>query len=175
MAVMREHGVSAIHNPVSNLKLASGVARVPEMLNAGVNVALGTDGVSSNDNLDMFEEIKLAAILHRGVSLNPLAMSSRTALQMATVNGAKAMGRESETGRVAEGHYADLIMLDMDKPHFCPRHDETALIAYAAKGSDVCLNMVRGKILYKDGVHLTIDLEKTKNELLNYVMPKVFS
>jgi len=173
MVIMSKLGVSAIHNPVSNLKLASGVAKVPDMLKAGVNVALGTDGVSSNDNMDMFEEIKLASILHKGVSLEPTIIRTLDVLDMATVSGAKALGR-ADTGAITVGRWADLIVLDIDKPHFYPRHDIAALVTYAASGSDVCLNMVRGKVLYKNGEHMTIDIEKAKYELINYVMPKVF-
>lgn len=173
MEIMAKLGVSAVHNPVSNLKLASGIARVPDMLKAGVNVALGTDGVSSNDNMDMFEEIKLASILHKGASLNPTIIRTREVLDMATLGGSKALGRE-DTGSITEGKWADIIVLDIDKPQFYPRHDMAALVTYVARGSDVCLNMSRGKVLYKNGEHMTIDIEKSKHELLNYVMPKVF-
>lgn len=173
MAIMAKLGVSAVHNPVSNLKLASGIARVPDMLKAGVNVALGTDGVSSNDNMDMFEEIKLASILHKGASLNPTIIRTREVLDMATLGGAKALGR-ADTGSIETGKWADLIVLDIDKPHFYPRHDMAALVTYVARGADVCLNMSRGKVLYKNGEHMTIDIEKSKHDLLNYVMPKVF-
>jgi 5-methylthioadenosine/S-adenosylhomocysteine deaminase len=173
MALMSKLGVSAVHSPVSNLKLASGVAKVPDMLKAGINVALGTDGVSSNDNMDMFEEIKLASILHKGISLDPTIIRTRDVLDMATVCGAKALGRP-DTGAIAVDNWADLIVLDIDKPRFYPRHDMAALVTYAASGDDVCLNMVRGKVLYKDGEHKTIDIEKAKYELNSYVMPKVF-
>ncbi|MCL1820479.1 MAG: amidohydrolase [Oscillospiraceae bacterium] len=173
MRLMAELGVTAVHSPVSNLKLASGVARVPDMLKAGMNVALGTDGVSSNDNMDMFEEIKLASMLHRGVSLDPTITKTRDVLDIATVNGAKALGR-NDTGRIEQGCWADLTVLDLDKPHFYPRHDMAALAAYAANSGDVCLTMSRGKVLYKDGEHMTIDIEKAKHDLENYVMPKVF-
>ncbi len=172
--ILAKHGVTAVHNPVSNLKLASGVADVPAMLQAGVNVALGTDGVSSNDSLDMFEEIKLAAILHKGISYNPTILSTLDALHMGTRNGAVALGRGNDTGRLAVGFWADIIMLDMDKPHFYPCHDVLALLTYAARGADVCRTIVRGKTLYQDGQHLTIDVEKAKAELISYVLPKVF-
>lgn len=171
-AVMAEKGVSCAHNPVSNLKLGSGVAWVPAMGKAGVNVALGTDGVSSNNNTDMFEEMKFASILPCGVTHDPLALRPMDVLKMATVNGAKALGRK--TGRIAPGYTADLILVDFDRPHLTPCHSVTDNLVYSARGSDVVMNMARGKVIYKDGEFLTLDLEKVKAEVKNYAMPLVF-
>ena len=117
-ALMAEKGVSCIHNPVSNLKLGSGVAWIPAMKRAGVNIALGTDGVSSNNNHDMFEEMKFAAILHNGVTHDPLALLPRQVLAMATRDGARALGRR--TGQIAPGYTADLILVDFDRPSLTP-------------------------------------------------------
>ena len=117
-AGMAEKGVACVHNPVSNLKLGSGVAWIPAMKAAGVNVALGTDGVSSNNNQDMFEEMKFAAVLHNGVTHNPLALLPQDVLAMATREGAKALGRQ--TGRIAPGYVADLILVDFTRPHLTP-------------------------------------------------------
>jgi len=172
--IFRQKGVTVAHNPVSNLKLASGVAPVPRMLEAGVNVALGTDSVASNNSHDLFEEIKLAAILHKGASQNPHAVPALDALGLATVNGAKAQGREGRLGRIQVGYDASLIMLDLDKPHLTPMHNPVSQVVYAARGSDVCLTMVRGKILYENGEHKTIDMEKVRFELAHTVMPQVF-
>ena len=172
--IMRECGVSVAHNPVSNLKLASGVARVPYMLSRGVNVALGTDGVASNNSFDMFEELKLAALLHKGINLNPTVLSACEAIKLATVNGAIAQGREEECGKIALGLDADLVMIDLDKPHLMPCHNLRSNIVYAARGSDVCMTMVRGEILYENGEFKTIDIEKARFEMENYALPHMF-
>ena len=121
MELMAKKNITAVHNPASNLKLASGVARAPVLMKAGVNVALGTDGVASNNNHSMFEEIKLAAILHKGVTGDPMAVSAFEALAMATVNGAKALGRDA--GVIAPGKIADLILIDFNHPNLYPCHD----------------------------------------------------
>lgn len=157
--LLKEKGVSMVHNPSSNLKLASGVAPVSQALKEGVNVMLGTDGASSNNNLNMFEEINLAALIHKGTALDPLLISASEALKMATVNGAKGIGRE-DLGMIKPGNKADLILLDLEKPHFKPLHNPVSTLAYSAQGSDVCLTMVDGCILYDHGTFPTIDTEK---------------
>ena len=161
-AGMAEKGVACVHNPVSNLKLGSGVAWIPAMKAAGVPIALGTDGVSSNNNQDMFEEMKFAAVLHNGVTRDPLA----------TREGAKALGRQ--TGRIAPGYVADLILVDFTRPHLTPCHSVMDNLVYAAHGSDVVMNMARGKIIYKDGTFLTLDLEKIQAEVKSYALPRLF-
>ncbi len=159
MALLKEKDVSMVHNPASNLKLASGIAPVPQAMSQGLNVTLGTDGASSNNNLNLFEEIQLSAFIHKGSSLNPLLVSAAEALQMATVNGAKALDRD-DLGIVKEGNKADLILIDLDKPHFMPLHNPISALAYSAQGADVCLTMVDGRILYEKGEYKTIDKEK---------------
>ena len=171
-SVMAKKGISCAHNPVSNLKLGSGVAWIPPMQKAGVNVALGTDGVASNNNTDMFEEMKFAAVLHGGVTHDPLAMGPADVLRMATADGAKALGRK--TGRIAPGYMADLILVDFDRPHLTPCHSVTDNLVYSARGSDVVMNMARGKVIYKDGEFLTLDLDKIKAEVKHYAMPLLF-
>ncbi|MBE6964730.1 MAG: amidohydrolase [Ruminococcaceae bacterium] len=161
MEIIKSAGGSVAHCPVSNLKLASGIAPVPAMLNKGVNVGLATDGVASNNSTDMFEEIKLAAVLHKGISENPTAVNAYTALRMATVNGALAQGR-NDCGRIKEGFDADVIMLDFDRPHLIPCHNVASNAVYAARGSDVVMTMVAGKVLYENGVFTTIDIERAK-------------
>ncbi len=170
--IMAQKGVTAVHNPCSNLKLGSGVAPIPGLLKAGVNVALGTDGVSSNNDTDMFEEMKLAAILQNGVLQDPLALTAWDALEMATVNGARALGRE--TGQIAVGKDADLILLDPDAPNLVPCHDAANNIVYAAHGSNVKLNMCRGKVIYENGEFLTIDRERILAEVRQYTIPLLF-
>lgn len=171
-AAMADKGVTCVHNPVSNLKLGSGVAWVPAMKAAGVNVALGTDGVSSNNNQDMFEEMKFAAVLHNGVTHNPLALLPRDVLAMATRDGGRALGRK--TGVIAPGYTADLILVDFTRPHLTPCHSVTDHLVYSAHGSDVVMNMARGKIIYKDGTFLTLDLEKIQAEVKSYALPRLF-
>ena len=118
---MSKKHVSCVHNPWSNLKLGSGVAPIPDMLRAGVNVALGTDGMSSHNSADLFSDVKLAACLQAGVRRDPMALSACQALEMATVNGAEALGRD--TGVIAPGKTADLILVDFSAPNLTPCHD----------------------------------------------------
>ena len=151
----------------------SGAALQDRLLEAGVNVALGTDGVASNNSHDMFEEIKLAALLHKGVSRDPTAVSARQALEMATINGARALGRN--TGCIAPGRDADLILLDFNQPHLIPCHNVLSHLVYAASGHDVALTMVRGRILYADGKYPTLDVAGALKELHDYAIPRVFS
>lgn len=171
-AAMADKGVTCVHNPVSNLKLGSGVAWVPAMKAAGVPIALGTDGVSSNNNQDMFEEMKFAAVLHNGVTHNPLALLPRDVLAMATRDGGRALGRK--TGVIAPGYTADLILVDFTRPHLTPCHSVTDHLVYSAHGSDVVMNMARGKVIYKDGTFLTLDLDQILAEVRQYALPKLF-
>ena len=171
-AILAKKGVSAVHNPMSNLKLGSGVAPVVDLKKAGVNVALGTDGVSSNNCTDFFGDMKLAAILQNGVRHDPLALTAWDALEMATVNGGKALGRK--TGRIEKGYEADLILLDSEALNLIPCHDAANNLAYAAHGSNVVMNMARGKVIYKNGEFLTIDIEKVKKEVAGYALPLLF-
>ena len=171
-AVMAEKGISAIHNPMSNLKLGSGIAPVPAMKKAGVNVCLGTDGVSSNNCTDFFGDLKLAAILHNGAGCDPLALLPIDALRMATANGGRALGRK--TGVIAEGYTADLILVDFSHLNLTPCHSVLSNLAYAAHGSDVRMNMARGRVIYKDGEFLTIDIQRVKREVADYALPLLF-
>ena len=171
-ALLAEKGVTAVHNPVSNLKLGSGVAPVVDLRKAGVNVALGTDGVSSNNCTDFFGDLKLAAILQNGVRHDPLALTAWDALEMATVNGGRALGRK--TGRIERGYEADLILLDSEAVNLIPCHDAANNLAYAAHGSNVVMNMARGKVIYKNGEFLTIDIDRVKKEVAGYALPLLF-
>ena len=171
-AIMAEKGVSCIHNPVSNLKLGSGIAPIAAMQKAGVNVALGTDGVSSNNCTDFFGDLKLASMLQNGANCDPLATLPADALRMATVNGGKALGRK--TGRIAPGYDADLILVDFDAPNLIPCHDVISNLVYAAHGSNVVMNMARGRVIYEKGAFLTLDLEQIRYEVEQYALPLVF-
>lgn len=159
LALLRERNVTAVHNPTSNMKLGSGFAPVPKMLALGMNVALGTDGAASNNNLNLLEEMHLAAILHNGYHLDPEVVTAGEVLHMATRAGALAQGR-GDTGVLAAGKRADLIAIDLDRPHLLPDLDTPALAVYAAQASDVCLTMVDGRILYENGEYKTLDREK---------------
>ena len=174
MRLLAKRKVSAVHNPSSNLKLASGCAKVEDMIRAGMNVALGTDSSASNNNLDMFKEIRAATLMAKGVSLDPRALPAQAALMMATVCGARAQHREAECGMIKLGMDADLILLDFTQPHLMPCHNVLSHLAYAVSGSDVVMTMVRGEILYAAGKYLTIDLDAVVKELAEYVMPKMF-
>ena len=174
MRLLAKRKVSAVHNPSSNLKLASGCARVEDMIKAGMNVALGTDSSASNNNLDMFKEIRAATLMAKGVSLDPKALPAQAAVMMATVCGARAQHREAECGMVKVGMDADLILLDFTQPHLMPCHSVLSHLAFAVSGSDVVMTMVRGEILYAAGKYLTIDLDAVVKELAEYVMPKLF-
>lgn len=162
--IMAEKGVSAIHNPSSNCKLASGFAKIRELMEDRVNVGLGTDGTASNNNLNMFEEMHLAALLIKCVGMDATLGKAEEILKMATVNGARAMGR-SDTGELKVGMKADIIAVSMDKPHMYPAFDIPNILVYSAQASDVIMTMVNGKILYENGEYLTIDAEKAKAEM----------
>lgn len=157
--ILRRHGVSPIHNPTSNLKLGSGFAPVPEMLRMGLNVTLGTDGAASNNNLNMFEEMHLAAIAHDGVHRDAVLMPPSAVMRMATINGARLQGRD-DTGCLAVGKKADVVAIDMDRPHLYPAFEALPMLVYSAQASDVVMTMVDGRILYENGEYLTIDREK---------------
>ena len=135
-------------------------------------MALGTDGVASNNSHDLFEEIKLAAILHKGVGLDPEAVTAQQALEMATVNGARALGRD--TGVIAPGRTADLILVDFSAPNLTPCHDVAENLVYAAHGSNVDMNMARGKVIYEKGEFFTLDLERIRYEVERYALPLLF-
>ncbi len=173
-AIMARKGVTAVHNPVSNLKLGSGIAPIARMRRAGVNVALGTDGVSSNNTTDLFEDLKLAAILQNGLERDPLALSAQEALAFATVNGAKALGRP-DTGSIRVGDWADLILLDAEAFNLTPCHSALHNAVYATHGSNVKLNMCRGRVIYENGTFLTIDGERTRREVEEYALPLLFN
>lgn len=172
MALLAEKGATAVHCPVSNLKLGSGMADLAALRQAGVNVALGTDGCCSNNTHDLFEEIKLAALLAKGQHLDPTVLSAYDVLKMATVNGARAQGR-LDVGQVAEGMRADLILLDLDHPTTRPSYDPLGAVAYSATGRSVTLTMVQGRILYENGAFTTIDLEQAYQEAEGYAKPLV--
>lgn len=157
-------GVHVSHNPVSNLKLASGIARVPDLLRAGVTVSLGTDSVASNNNLDLFEEIRFAALLHKGISGDPTAVPAWEALKMGTVYGAKAIWQQDELGSLKAGKKADFIAINIEQPHFYPQTDIVSHLVYSGSGRDVQHVWINGRQVVKNGSCTLLDEEKIRYE-----------
>jgi len=162
IGIMASRGVGVAHNPTSNLKLASGVAPVAQMLAAGVNVGIGTDGCASNNNLDMFEEIHLSALLPKVQTENPTAVPASQALAMATIMGARALHMDHLIGSIEPGKRADLTMVTLNNSHLVPRFDTTgenvySQLVYAARSNDVVHVVINGKVVLRDGQLVTID------------------
>ena len=161
--IFREKDVTVASNPASNMKLASGMCNVPAMYEKGINVAIGTDSVASNNSLNFLEEMKLFALTGKVKSGDPAAMTPKEVLRSATRAGALAQGRD-DCGLVREGFRADLIAMDVTGPNMCPSDDVPNDLIYSADGKDVCLTMVDGRVLYKDGEYTTVDIEKARFE-----------
>jgi 5-methylthioadenosine/S-adenosylhomocysteine deaminase len=157
--LLREGGVTVAHNPGSNLKLANGIAPVQDLLDDGVNVSLGTDGAASNNNLNLFEEMHLAALLQKWLRRDAEALPARQVLRMATINGARALGLEGEIGSLEVGKQADVVVIDAAQPHLAPRHDPIALLVYSAQAADVSTVLVGGRILLEERRLTTLDGE----------------
>ncbi len=160
IGLIQEKGVKPVHNPASNMKLGSGIAPVSELLSKNVPVSLGTDGAASNNTLDMFEEMKLAALLNKAVKKDPTVVPARKALEMATINGAKALGLEDEIGSLEAGKKADIILIDLEKPHLTPLFNIESHLVYSCNGSDVETVIVDGRILMKGNEVLTLEEDK---------------
>ena len=157
--LIADHKVSVVHDPESNMKLASGIAPVPEMIAKGITVGLGTDGCASNNNLDLFGEMDMAAKLHKAQKLDPTVMDAQTIIRMATIDGARALGFEEITGSLEVGKRADLIVIDINKPHLIPMYNPYSHIVYAANGHDVRHSIIDGRIVMEDRRLLTLDVE----------------
>lgn len=165
MKMFAEHGCKVVHNPASNMKLASGVARIPEMLKTGVTVGLGTDGCASNNNLDMIKEMSTVAKLHKVTRLNPTVMDAQTVVRMATIDGAKALGMENFIGSLEIGKKADIIIIGLDKPHLTPLYCEYSHLVYAMSGADVDTVIINGKVVMENRQLLTIDEEEVMHKV----------
>ncbi|OPL12079.1 MAG: hypothetical protein AVO34_02400 [Firmicutes bacterium ML8_F2] len=148
--ILAQSGASVAHCPISNMKLASGTMPLTEMLKAGINISLGTDSACSNNSLDMFEEMKTAALLHKVNQLNPTVADAQTVLDMATINGARALNLEKEIGSLEKGKQADLIVLDFKNPHLAPCHNVISHLVYSAKGSDVETAIINGRVFMEN-------------------------
>jgi 5-methylthioadenosine/S-adenosylhomocysteine deaminase len=148
-----------LHNPTSNLKLASGFAPVPQYLSENITVGLGTDGTASNNDLDMWEEMRLAALLHKATTGDPTVVSAQQALLMATREGAKCLNLQNDIGTLETGQKADIVLMDFDKPHLTPRHNVVSHLVYAARASDVDTVLVDGRVLVRGGELTKMDAE----------------
>lgn len=157
--ILADKGVFVACCPASNAKLGSGIANVNAMREAGITLCLGTDGVASNNNHNMFKDLYLMSLMQRAGDANPISLSAEELITIATRNGALSQGRE-DCGMIAVGAKADLAVLDIDTPWMQPVHTMAENVVYSAEGSDVILTMVDGKILYENGNYLTIDIEK---------------
>jgi 5-methylthioadenosine/S-adenosylhomocysteine deaminase len=166
---LAEKRVGCVHNPSSNMMIASGVAPVPEMLAAGVAVGLGTDGpAGSNNDLDLMEEIDLAAKLAKVTKNNPLALNAKAVVEMATIEGARAVHLENETGSLEPGKQADIIILDLDAPNAVPMYDIYAQIAYSLKANDVKTVIIGGRVVMRDRKLLTVDEQQVISKAREY-------
>jgi 5-methylthioadenosine/S-adenosylhomocysteine deaminase len=159
IGILARHEVTVAHCPITYMKLAMGVNNLPELQAAGVKVALGTDGPGSNNDMDMKAVVRLTALLQKHETGQAEALAGDLPLRMATANGARAMGFP-ESGVLAAGRPADLVLFDLDQPHLYPRHNMVANLVHAARASDVSHVMVDGRLLYRDGELLTLDEEK---------------
>jgi 5-methylthioadenosine/S-adenosylhomocysteine deaminase len=151
LEIMKTNNASVLHCPCSNMKIASGFAPIPKMIQHGINVSLATDGAGSNNKLDMWEEMRIAALIHKGHNLNAAVLSARQTLYMATNGGAKALGLP-ETGSLEVGKRADLLLVNVDRPCYFPMTDIISHIVYSGSSRDIELTMVNGNILYENGV-----------------------
>ena len=162
--ILAKHKVSVSHNPESNMKLASGVAKVPAMRTAGINVGLGTDGAASNNDLDMFEAMRQAALLHKLTTGDPRALPAATALAMATIEGARALQLDDRIGSLEPGKRADVITVSMAGARQTPMYDPVSHLVYVARGSDVQTTIVNGKVLMRDRKMVTLDEQAVMRE-----------
>ncbi len=167
IAVFADLGVKVSHNPESSMKLAAGVAPVPEMLQKGIIVGIGTDGCASNNDMDMFREMDTAAKIHKVTSLDPTVMSAETVLKMATIGGAKVLGLNKLIGSIEVGKQADIILIDMNQPHLTPLYNCYSQLVYAARGADVKTSIINGRVVMKDRQLRTIDLPTAMNNVSN--------
>ena len=165
ITILAESGAGIAHNPESNMKLASGIAPVPKLLAAGIPVALGTDGASSNNNLDMLQEMRTCALLHKVNSMDPTVLPAYKALEMATVNGAQALGLDNQIGKLQKGYKADMIIINLEAAHQIPRYDIVANLVYAGQASDVDTVIIDGKIVMKNRQIVTLNEAEVINKV----------
>ncbi|MCG6964537.1 MAG: amidohydrolase [Acidobacteria bacterium] len=163
--VLADLEVGVSHNPVSNLKLGSGIAPVPAMIAAGVKLGLGTDGAASNNTLDLLRDAQLAALLHKGVGGDPTALPAKQTIELVTAGGARVLGLDDRIGMLREGYEADLVCLQVTAPHTTPLYDPYSHLAYAARAADVLHVLVRGRAVVRDRQLTTLDLEEIRAQV----------
>ena len=173
--LLGKKGASAVATPLADAKAGQPTTPISDCVKAGMNVALGTGGAIECGNLDMFEVMRCAAMAERLRAGKPDALPAAAALMMATFCGARAQGRSETCGILAEGMDADIVLVDFSAPHLMPCHNVLNALLWSAKGGDVAMTMVRGKILYRSGSFPTIDLQKVVEELSGYAIPRIFS
>ena len=160
MDILKKYGVSVVTNPASNMKLGNGFAPVPEMLERGINVCVGTDGAASNNSLNLIHEMSLLALIHKGTHCDPTSVSAEEVFRMATINGAKALGLENETGSIEVGKKADLAIFKQKCPSMWPRNNPVAAFSYSANGSECESMIIDGELTMENGQVLTMDEER---------------
>jgi len=165
MAILYETKTTVTTNPTSNLKLASGIAETAKMLDRGICLAIGTDGAASNNALDMFAETKLCALLQKGTLKDASKLTATEALGAATLGGARALSRQSETGMIKTGYDADMIILNADSPNLCPIYDPVSTVVYSANAGNVETTIIGGELIMEKNEFLTIDMERIKREV----------
>jgi 5-methylthioadenosine/S-adenosylhomocysteine deaminase len=163
--LLAERGVRIVHNNESNMKLANGVAPVANLLERGVPVGLGTDGCASNNNLDMLAEMDSVAKIHKVYRMDPTIMDAKTVVHLATRGGARVLGLEEQIGSLEPGKKADLIGLDLDKPHLTPMYNVYSHLVYAASAADVTLAIINGRLVMRNRELLTLDVERVMAEV----------
>ncbi|HEV3467792.1 MAG TPA: amidohydrolase [Pyrinomonadaceae bacterium] len=168
IGLLKQHGVGSVHNPESNMKLASGVAPVPQMLRAGVALGLGTDGAASNNDLSMWEAMDAAAKLHKLTSNDPRVVPAEDALAMATIGGARALHMERDIGSIEAGKRADLVVVDLDELHQTPRYNIYSHLVYATKASDVRTVVIEGRVVMRDRRLLTLNEALVKRQARDF-------
>lgn len=167
---MAEYGIKVIHNAESNMKLSSGIAPVPQMIAQGITVGMGTDGGASNNNMDLFTEMDMAAKLHKVQAMDPTVMDALTVLKMATIEGAKALGLGNITGSLETGKKADIIVIDTHKPHLTPMYNPFSHLVYAARGQDVKHTIINGRLVMENRQLLTLNLEEVMARAMEKAM-----
>jgi 5-methylthioadenosine/S-adenosylhomocysteine deaminase len=168
LSIIRNHGVSISHNPESNMKLASGTAPVPRMLELGIDVGLGTDGAASNNNLDMFEAMDFAAKLHKLVAMDPTVLPASQVFEMATIGGARALGMSRDIGSLEKGKKADIVLVETNNPHSQPLFNVYSQLVYDVKGSDVMTSIINGKVVMLEGKILTLNEQQILQKAKEY-------
>ncbi|MGD9280678.1 MAG: amidohydrolase, partial [Desulfobacterales bacterium] len=165
IGLLQRFDVKVAHNAESNMKLASGVAPIPRLINEGICVGMGTDGCASNNDLDLFLEMDSVAKLHKAKTLDPTVMDALTVLKMATINGARALGLDQAIGSLEIGKKADLIIIDTNKPHLTPMYNPVSHLVYAAMGSDVTTSIINGNVVMEDGRIKTMDINAVMDDV----------